>query len=200
MKRHETVDQFIAATKAWRKELTELRSILRSTPLEETVKWGAPVYTCDGKNVAGIGAFKSYFGLWFFQGALLADRKKVLINAQEGKTKALRQLRFQSIDEIDRKLIRAYVKEAVGLVKQGIEIKPSRNKPVTVPAELQAAFRKKGKARKSFEKMTLGKRREYAEYIASAKREETRQKRIDKILPMIESGVGLNDKYRNCRP
>lgn len=198
MRKHETVDQFIAATKQWKAELVELRSILRSTGLEETVKWGGPVYTFEGKNVVGIGGFKSYFGLWFFQGALLADRPKVLINAQEGRTKALRQMRFGSADEIDRKLIKAYVKEAIGLAKQGVEIKPDRGKPVTVPAELQAAFRRRGKAKTSFEKMTLGRRREYVDYVASAKRDETKQKRIEKILPMIESGIGLNDKYRTC--
>ena len=198
MKNHETVDQFIVATKQWKAELTELRSILRATELEETVKWGGPVYTFGGKNVVGIGGFKSYFGLWFFQGALLADEKKLLINAQEGRTKALRQMRLRSMDQIDRKLIKAYVKEAVALSKQGVEIKPARNKPLTLPAELQAAFRRSGKARTSFEKLTPGKRREYAEDVASAKREETKQKRIDKILPMIESGVGLNDKYRDC--
>jgi len=198
MKGSGTVDQFLAATKEWKAELSELRAILRTTELEETVKWGAPVYTVDGKNVVGIGGFKSYFGLWFFQGALLADKKKMLINAQEGRTKALRQMRFRSKDDIDRKAIQAYVKEAIGLARNGVEIKPDRNKPLTVPAELQAAFRKRGKARTSFDKMTPGKRREYAEYVASAKRDETRQKRIDKILPMIESGIGLNDKYRNC--
>jgi len=198
MKRHETVAQYIAATKQWKTELTELRSILQSTELEETVKWGAPVYTSGGKNVVGIGGFKAYFGLWFFQGALLADKKKVLINAQEGRTKALRQMRMQSKNEIDRKLIKAYVKEAIGLAEKGVEIKADRNKALTVPAELQSAFRRRGKARTSFQKLTPGKRREYAEYVDSAKRDETKQKRIEKILPMIESGIGLNDKYRNC--
>jgi uncharacterized protein YdeI (YjbR/CyaY-like superfamily) len=83
------------------------------------------------------------------------------------------------------------------LARRGVEIKPERNKPLTVPAELRAALRKRGKAKTSFEAMTAGKRREYADYVASAKRDETKQKRIDKILPMIESGIGLNDKYRN---
>ena len=196
MRRHETADQFFAAAKEWRAELLELRSILRSTALEETVKWGGPVYTFGGKNVAGIGGFKSYFGLWFFQGALLADKRKLLINAQEGKTKALRQMRFRSKGEIDRGLIEAYVGEAIALAERGVEIKPQRNKPVEVPAELRAALRKRAAVRASFEAMTPGKRREYAEYVASAKRDDTKQKRIDKILPMIESGIGLNDKYR----
>ena len=198
MKRYETASQFFAAAKEWKKELAVLRAILRSTALEETVKWGGPVYTFDGKNVVGIGGFQSYFGLWFFQGALLSDKRQVLINAQEGRTMALRQMRFGSADEIDARLIKAYVKEAIGHVKQGVEIKPERNKPVTVPAALQAAFRKHGEAKTSFAKLTPGRRREYADYIASAKRDETKQKRIEKIIPMIEAGIGLHDKYRSC--
>ncbi len=94
-KRHKTVDDYIEAAEPWQDELIRLRKILRSTDLEETVKWGAPCYTHDGKNVVGMASFKSYVGLWFHQGALLGDKKKVLINAQEGKTKALRQWRFR---------------------------------------------------------------------------------------------------------
>ena len=85
MKRHNTVDDYIEAAEHWQDELIRLRKILKSTNLHETVKWGAPCYTFEGKNVVGIGAFKSYVGLWFYQGALLADKKKVLISAQEGK-------------------------------------------------------------------------------------------------------------------
>lgn len=197
MKTHATADQFFATAKQWKAELSELRSILRAMKdLEETVKWGAPVYTLDGKNVVGLGGFKSYFGLWFFQGALLADRKKLLVNAQEGRTKAQRQMRFHSRDEIERKVIEGYVKEAIGLAKRGAEIKPERGKPVQVPAELQAALRGRKKAGAAFDALTPGKRREYAAYVAEAKRDETKRKRIDKILPMIESGIGLNDRYR----
>lgn len=196
MRSFETADEFFAAATEWKKGLSELRSILRATGLDETVKWGSPVYTLDGKNVVGIGGFKSYFGLWFFQGALLEDRKGVLINAQEGRTKALRQMRFRSREVIDRRLVTSYVREAIGLVKRGVAIKPDRNKPLAVPAELRAALRKRARAAKSFEAMTPGRRREYSEYIAEAKREETRRKRIGKILPMIEAGAGLNDKYR----
>lgn len=198
MKGHATADEFFAAAQRWKAELGELRSILRASGLEETVKWGAPVYTLGGKNVVGLGGFKSYFGLWFFQGALLSDAKKLLVNAQEGRTKALRQMRFRSADEIDAKAIRAYVKEAIGLARDGVAIKPERNRPVKVPAELDAALQRRKRARTSFGALTPGRRREYAAYVAEAKREETRKKRVDKILPMIEAGVGLNDKYRNC--
>ena len=99
---------------------------------------------------------------------------------------------------IDARTIRAYVKEAAGLAEKGAEIKPDRSKPVTVPPELQAAFRKRKKAKAAFDALTPGRRREYADHVAEAKREATKKSRIEKILPMIEAGVGLHDKYRNC--
>lgn len=92
MKRANSVDDYIKTSDNWQDELVQLRGILAATGLVEEVKWGAPCYTSNGENVVGIGAFKSYFGLWFFQGALLRDDQKVLVNAQEGKTKALRRL------------------------------------------------------------------------------------------------------------
>jgi len=162
------------------------------------VKWGAPTYTYDGKNLIAIGGFKHHFGLWFFQGALLADKKKLLVNAQQGKTKAMRQMRFESATEINQKAIEAYIKEAIGLVKKGVEIKPERKKVMAMPEELEAAFRKQRKAKASFDKLTPGRQREYAEYVATAKQDATRLRRVEKILPMIEAGVGLHDKYRNC--
>ena len=180
----------------YREELEKLRGILLDAGLEETIKWGAPTYTYQGKNVVGIGAFKSYFGLWFFQGALLEDKKKKLVNAQEGVTKAMRQWRFESAKEIDEKLIKEYIKESVHNIDQGREIKAVRKKPLSLPPELQQALKKSKKLENSFNGFSLSKRRDFAEYISSAKRDETKHKRLEKIIPMILEGVGLNDKYK----
>ena len=90
MKRYKTVDDYIAGSDQWSGELAKIRGILATTDLTEEIKWGAPCYTFDGKNIVGMAGFKSYFGLWFHQGALLADDAGVLINAQEGTTRALR--------------------------------------------------------------------------------------------------------------
>ena len=108
--------------------------ILNATKLEETVKWGGPCYTHGGKNIVGMGAFKSYCGLWFYQGALLSDPDKVLINAQQGRTKALRQWRFQAGDKIPVGRIKSYVAEAIRLSSAGNEIKPDRSRPLAIPA------------------------------------------------------------------
>ncbi|MEM7106158.1 MAG: YdeI/OmpD-associated family protein [Bacteroidota bacterium] len=198
MKRYKTVDAFIEESGNWKDALVYLRKILNETELEETVKWGAPTYTINKKNVVGLGAFKSYAGLWFFQGALLSDKNRKLINAQKGITKALRQWRFDSVEEIkaNESVIRLYVDEAIENQKKGKEIKPAKNKPLIVPVELTNRFSNDASLRESFDSLTLTKKREYAEYIASAKREETKLRRLDKIIPMILEGVGLNDKYK----
>ncbi len=196
MKRYKTVDDYVASREIWQDEINRLRAILLSTDLTEEVKWGGPCYTYNGQNVVGIGGFKSYFGLWFHQGALLKDKNKVLINAQEGTTKALRQWRMQSAKDIKPSVIKAYVKEAISLVKHGKKIGPEKSKPIVVPPELKIVLKKNKKARKGFENLSPGLQREYTDHIASAKRAETKQKRIEKILPMITVGKGLHDKYR----
>lgn len=196
MKQVKSVDNYIANADAWQGELRRLREILLSTELQEEVKWGGPCYTYDGKNVVGMAGFKSYFGLWFHQGALLKDQNKVLINAQEGRTKALRQWRMQTAKDIKPAIIRSYVKQAIELAKAGKQIAPARNKPLAVPAELTKALQKDKKAGENFKNMRPGLQREYAEYISEAKREGTRLRRIEKIMPMIGTGAGLNDKYR----
>jgi uncharacterized protein YdeI (YjbR/CyaY-like superfamily) len=196
MKRYKTVIDYIDGSENWQDELRTLRNILSSTELQEEVKWGAPCYTYAGKNVVGIGAFKAYLGLWFYQGALLKDDQKVLINAQEGVTKALRQWRMNSAKEIRPAIIKRYVREAIQLVKDGRSIGPARKKRLALPPELKAALQQNEATNKKFSELTPGRRRDYAEYISSAKRAETKRSRVEIILPMIKSGAGLHDKYR----
>jgi uncharacterized protein YdeI (YjbR/CyaY-like superfamily) len=157
---------------------------------------GRPCYTYNGKNVVGMAGFKSYFGLWFHQGALLKDQKKVLMNAQEGRTKALRQWRMQTAKDIKPTIIKSYVREAVKLAEEGKQIAPERKKPLVVPPELKKALGANKQAREKFKNMRLSLQREYADYIADAKREDTKLRRLEKIMPVIKAGSGLHDKYR----
>lgn len=196
MQRASSADDYFAKARAWKNEQLRLRAVLLATPLTEDIKWGTPCFTYKGKNVVGISGFKSYFGLWFHQGALLQDDDNVLINAQEGKTKALRQWRMTSGADIKPTIIKRYVKEAISLVDQGKAIGADRSVQVTVPAELQNALRRSKGATAAFRRLRPGLQREYADYIATAKRDETKKNRITKALPMIMAGVGLNDKYR----
>ncbi len=193
------VTNYIEKKEKWKTELELLRTTLLSTKMEETIKWGAPTYVYKGKNVVGLAAFKNYCGLWFFQGSLLKDSHKVLMNAQEGKTKAMLQWRFFTLDDIDVKLIKTYVLEAKQNVDEGKEIKPDRTKKeLIIPELLQNTLNTNADFKSQFETFTLSKKREYADYISEAKREATKQKRLEKIIPMILNGVGLYDKYKNC--
>lgn len=198
MKRYSSVEDFYGGVEHWQAELAKLRSVICSMPLEEVFKWNFPCYTYGGKNVVGVGGFKAYFGIWFYQGALLSDPAKFLVNAQEGKTKALRQWRMTSAKEIKVRQIKSYINEAMSLVDSGQEVKFNRNKALLIPVELEAALAGDKKAAAAFRKLTTGRQREYADYISEAKRADTKTRRIAKILPMIVQGGGLNDKYRNC--
>lgn len=196
MKSIKTAEEYILNACHGKDILIILREIIHLTELVETIKWGSPVYTINKKNVVGIGSFKTYTGLWFFQGALLKDEEKVLINAQADVTKALRQWRFSTVEEIDDKLILKYLHEAIQNQKQGKEHKPERNKPVIIPDELVEIFRADKELEDCFNRFTKGRQREFAEFVSLAKQAETRNARIQKIIPLILDNIGLNDKYR----
>jgi uncharacterized protein YdeI (YjbR/CyaY-like superfamily) len=199
MKKVSSVEEYIEWHENYTDELTIIRDILNTTELVETLKWSAPVYTINDKNVIGLGAFKNHFGVWFFNGVFLKDEQKLLVNAQEGKTKALRQMRFTSIQDINKNIVLAYVKEAIENQKLGKEIKPDRSKKETIiPIELQHVLENDSDLAKHFNALSPYKQREYCEHITSAKREATKVSRLEKIKPMIHQGVGLHDKYKNC--
>ncbi len=196
MHKAKTAEAYFKNAPQWRDELLVLRKALLAAGLTETVKWGGPVYTLDGVNVVGLAAFKSYVGLWFFQGALLKDPAKILINAQEGVTKAQRQWRMASMQEVRPALVTKYAKEAAALARDGVKVERSAPKPLVMPAELKAALAADKRAAAAFKAMTPGCQREYADYVSEAKQPATRDRRVEKILPMIAAGGGLNDRYK----
>ncbi|SHI58390.1 YdeI/OmpD-associated family protein [Algibacter luteus] len=199
MKKIYSVEEYVEEHPNFSDALSKLRNIILTTEVEETVKWSAPVYTVNGKNVLGLGAFKNHFGIWFFNGVFLKDKHNLLVNAQENKTKALRQMRFETIEQIDKTIVLQYVKEAIENQKLGKEIKPERGKKETViPKELNLILNSNKDLKSAFKNLSPYKQREYCEYIDSAKREATKQTRLEKITPMIMQGIGLNDKYKNC--
>ena len=181
----------------WPEEMNLLRGIIAKTELEEMTKWGGPVYTINKKNVLGVGGFKEYVALWFWNGVFLKDEGKHLVNANEGVTKGLRQWRFKSKDEIvkNEKLILQYMQEAITNEKAGLAIKPEKKQTV-ISEFFQKALDGDKTFAAAFAKFTPGKQREFLEHVDSAKRDETKIQRIEKIKPMVLEGIGLNDKYR----
>ncbi len=194
------IEAYIKKHEKWSDALTQLREILLKTEAVETVKWGIPTYTVNGKNVMGIGAFKNHFGLWFFNGVFLKDTQGVLRNANSETTRGMRQLNFKSHDQIDAQLVFDYALEAIENQKLGKEIKPTpaSKKKLIIPVELSNLLNENSVLKTAFYALTPGKQREYADHISGAKREATRLNRLDKCIPLILAGGGLYDKYKNC--
>lgn len=196
MEKSEKLEAYYENEHPFKDGIAFLREVALKTEAEEDFKWSIPVYTINNKNIFGICKFKSHFGVWFFNGVFLKDPKKVLENAQEGKTKGMRHWKFQSLDEVDKKVVLAYMKEALENQKKGLEVKAEKTKKVTIPELLKSELKKDSQLKAAFEKFTPYKQKEFSEYIAEAKQEKTKLRRLEKILPMIKQGIGLNDGYR----
>lgn len=182
--------------KQWSKELKELSRIISKSGLEKTIKWGADVFTYEGKNLISYGGFKKFFAIWFYNGVFLKDKYKVLINAQESKTKSMRQWRMTTYEEINEKRILEYLNEAVLTAKKGLNIKPEKHQPIEIPEPLKSALLKNKTLQQAFAQLSSGRQKEYSLYIIEAKQENTKLTRIEKIKPLILQGIGLNDKYK----
>lgn len=196
MEKPKNVDEYISRHPKWGREIKILRELLNSLELSETIKWGSPVYTLDGSNVVGIAAFKNHMALWFYQGAFLKENTSLLHNAQEGKTKALRQIRFEVDSEFNPDLLRNYIEEAIKNQQEGKKVRFEAVKEDITPPELQKELDMNEDLGLAFHKLSPGKQREYATYIKEAKKAETKKERLGKIMPIINDGKGLNDKYR----
>lgn len=184
------------ASGRWAEHLARIADILDRTGLDKVEKWGSDVYTFDGKNIVSYGAFKHYVAIWFYNGVFLSDPLGVLINANEKVTRSLRQWRMTALEEIDEGNILRYVREAIELERQGRRLKALPFTPVPVPTELQARLDEDEELRQAFDRLTPGRQKEYSLHVAEAKREATRMQRVEKAVPMILAGIGLNDKYK----
>ncbi|MGX1929535.1 YdeI/OmpD-associated family protein [Flagellimonas sp. 2504JD4-2] len=197
MEKTEKIDVYYQTEHRYKEEIKALRKLALQTDSVEAYKWNFPVYTVDNKNVFGICKFKNHFGVWFFNGSFLSDPKKVLSNAQEGKTKGMRHWKFESMEAIEAEEVLNYMNEAIENQKKGLTIVPEKaSKTAQVPIELEQALDKDNAIKTAFGNFSPYKQKEFCEYIADAKQEKTKIRRLEKILPMIAKGIGLNDVYR----
>jgi uncharacterized protein YdeI (YjbR/CyaY-like superfamily) len=93
----------------------------------------------------------------------LEDTKAVLVNAQEGTTKGMRQLRIEEGGKINKRLVETYVVETIANHYAGEKVAPAKKK-LKIPAELGAALEKDSKLKVAFNTLTPGKQREYADH------------------------------------
>lgn len=178
----------------WQAEIDALKAILADLPLTEECKWGKPCYTLDGENIVIIQGFKEYIALGFFQGALLRDDEKLLV--QLGRVQAGRVMKFTSADEIVARAstIKRYVREAIAVEKAGLRVEKKTSADYPVPDELTERFRREPRFKKAFEALTPGRQRSWLYHVAGAKQSSTRAARIEKAKAAIFAGRGFLER------
>jgi uncharacterized protein YdeI (YjbR/CyaY-like superfamily) len=187
------VDIFLRKAKKWQEESEKLREILLDCPLSEELKWGQPCYTLQGKNVVLIGGFKEYVSLLFFKGALLSDPRGILV--APGQLQSGRQIRFTSLREIVKmeSIIKTYIFEAIEVEQAGLKVALKPHSDYIIPEELQRKLDEMPALKTAFEALTPGRQRGYMFHVAKPKQARTRELTVEKCIPRILDGKGLND-------
>ncbi len=193
-RKNSKVDRFFEKATKWQDEMEKLRSILLECPVTEELKWEKPCYTFQEHNVAIIQGFKEYCALLFPKGVLLKDPKEILVQQTEN-VQAARQLRFTSAQEIVRlkSVVKAYVKEAVAIEKAGLEVTYKETSEFKMSPELRERMVESPAFERAFRALTPGRQRGYLLYFSAAKQSKTRESRIEKCVPKIFKGKGLQD-------
>ena len=188
------VDFFFSKAKKWKEEFEKLRIIILNCGLTEELKWGKPCYTFQNSKIVLIHGFKDYCAFLFFKGALLKDPKGLLIQQTENVQSA-RQIRFTSLREIVKlkAVLKAYIKEAIALEKAGLKVSLKQTAEFKIPAEFKSRLAADAGLKKAFSALTPGRQRGYLLYFSAAKQAKTREARIEKYIPQILKGKGLND-------
>lgn len=194
MKQNPSTDFFFEKESKWQDAYGKLRTTALDCGLEETLKWGKPCYTWQGNNVVLIHGFKEYCALLFMKGALLKDDAGILIR-QTDNVQSARQIRFTDAKEITKlkATIRAYIHEAIAIEKAGLKVDMKKSTDLVYPEEFQKQLDKSAKLRKAFEALTPGRQRGYHLFFTTAKQAKTREVRVEKAIPLILAGKGLED-------
>ncbi|MGN7707608.1 YdeI/OmpD-associated family protein [Chryseobacterium sp. 22543] len=188
------VNFFFDKSHQWHKEFEKLRTIALSTDLVEDLKWGCPCYTYEGKNIFLIHGFKEYCAILFFKGALMKDPDHILIQ-QSKNVQAARQVRFTEVEQINdlEDILRSYMFEAVEIEESGAKVEMKKTKEFEMAEEFQNKLNQDPALQEAFKTLTPGRQRAYLLHFSSAKQPKTREARIEKCIPQIMDGIGLND-------
>lgn len=187
-------DFFFNKDSQWQAAYQQLRTLLLDCGLTEELKWGTPCYTFQGGNIVLMHGFKEYCALLFFKGALLHDPDGILV-AQTENTQATRQVRFRSLQEIKEQetVLKTYIFEAIEVEKAGLKVDFKKTTEFSVPEEFQQKLDEMPVLKTAFESLTPGRQRGYLLYFSAAKQAKTREARIEKFIPQILEGKGLED-------
>lgn len=188
------VNWFFDKPTKWQEAYQELRELILSFDLTEELKWGCPCYTFEKNNVVLIHGFKDYCALLFMKGAIMKDPKNILVQQTENVQSA-RQIRFTSLDEIIKlqMIIKSYLKNAIEVEKSGEKVEMKKTTEYKMPEEFQTALNEMADLKIAFKKLTPGRQKGYLLYFSSAKQSKTRNERVEKYIPKILDGKGLDD-------
>jgi uncharacterized protein YdeI (YjbR/CyaY-like superfamily) len=141
-----------------------------------------------------IHGFNEYCAYLFFKGVLLNDAEGILIQQTEN-VQVPRQARFTSVQQIAdlEPVLKAYIFEAIEVEKAGIKPKLKKTSEFKLPEEFQEKLDAMPVLRNAFEALTPGRQRGYLLYFGQAKQAKTRVERIEKYIPQILNGKGLDD-------
>jgi uncharacterized protein YdeI (YjbR/CyaY-like superfamily) len=189
------VDFYFDKAEKWQKEVEKMRVIALDCPLTEELKWGCPCYTFQDTNIVLIHVFKEYCAFLFFKGALLADPNGILIQQTEN-VQAARQIRFTNLREIVKQesVLKSYIYEAIEVERAGLKVKLKKATEFPVPEEFKIKLDKKPALKTAFYALTPGRQRAYLLHFAAPKQTKTRASRVEKWIPQILKGKGLNDE------
>jgi uncharacterized protein YdeI (YjbR/CyaY-like superfamily) len=189
------VDGYLSKAKKWQEEMEKLRLIILDCQLTEELKWGKPCYTFQQTNIVLIVGFKEYCALIFCKGALLNDAHGLLIKPGEN-TQAGRQIRFTNVREIVemKSILKGYIFEAIEAEKAGLQVNYKKHTELIFPEEFQNKLDEIPALKTAFKALTPGRQRAYHLYFSAAKQSKTRESRVEKCMPRILQGKGLDDR------
>jgi uncharacterized protein YdeI (YjbR/CyaY-like superfamily) len=188
------VDFYFKKPDKWQKEIKQLRAIVLSCRLAEELKWGCPCYTHNGNNIVLIHVFKEYCALLFFKGALMNDPNGILIQ-QTKNVQVPRQVRFTDLEEVKElaPVLKDYIHDAIAVEQKGLKMELKKPEEFDMADEFKAKLDKDRNLKKAFEALTPGRQRAYLLHFSAPKQAKTREARVEKGIPHILDGKGLND-------
>lgn len=189
------VDKFIDRQDQWRDEMVKLRTIALDCPVTEELKWGKPCYAHDGSNIAILQGFKQYCAILFPKGVLFKDPEGVLVKVGPN-TQSGRQIRFADLSEVEKleSVVRDYILEGIEVEKAGLEVEFKSTDEFDVPSELTAILDEMPEYQEAWDNLTPGRQRGWLLHFSGAKQSKTRASRVEKAMPAIMEGKGLNDR------
>jgi uncharacterized protein YdeI (YjbR/CyaY-like superfamily) len=188
------VDFFFNKATNWREELETLRKIILEVELTEELKWGVPCYTFQKNNILLIHGFKEYCAVLFMKGALLNDSEGILIQQTEN-VQAARQIRFTNLQQIidSASTLKTYIYEAIEIEKAGLKVELKKPSEFKISEEFQHKIDENATLKSAFYALTPGRQRAYLLHFSAPKQAKTREARVEKYMPKILHGKGLDD-------